>query len=921
MSEKQLLIEACEFGLICNLSNDEKNKLTESLKVSKRPNNCLLVKNVPATRLGVINQNHRVYPTALMQKAIEEAKPLMKNNMLVCSGDEHPTDTTYPRPGTISHIVTNAYIKNVLIENDGKKERQDVLFCDFLVLPTIPYGVNMQHFIENSIGCGISIRGLGECDRDGTVTSYSLLGADLVGMPSSSVYLSTPIGESVSVSVADNVPLNETFIVSASATNVVRDLDSALVLSQQIDDANFGTVKKTSTKLDSEIDPKTGAETTMVTLETETEDEVSDIDQALMMAKQAIMNGKADIDSVTIENVKEEQPKESVENKDDEKTLNEDNDWLESDENLFKTLYHSKNGNADKNRTCFEFIPVDDENVKIITTTQIKKLNGDEEIISNDEVVSKDKARTYWHKLKASGLYDYDVTEKDGEEYVPESAIQESTITEAKEDKQEDPNNGKQFVLKTNQGFVAMDGNALKFVEKPKDAIHFVKGKEESGVIHLSGIEKILDTMGIYDVEKYYKKGTTDISVHDDVNVLAVNTNSENKDGTVEECGNQKPITEDNGSNTKYQAVVETIKNDGSRASETIPVSAVDEEGINKEVGNLYDMKLQKGDQVNIIVVDTSTNQSLIFNPETHSVEMAQMESAGDLEQNGNKLSMEVDDNNKVEKEFKTPAQAAVAKAGIESGKMGGDVLLSEDDEESETVKCAWCGEEAEKSVMKKEKDLGWLCNTCAKAIASREGPLTFDEDLANDPYIYHQGKDEIDDGQEPDMDKIADSIRYIAKKTNCSLKDAMDIYEKITDFKFDRDEKDSQIDEVMYNEPGEASDPYIEKPLNEEDKTFGDLVQDKEPLMLDITFKDIDWNDEDLINNFTNNAEADDPVDIGDIESKLEDLPDEATITVNLMELPSSNDGLERALFDKLGEKYAMHVNKAVIKAANIAA
>ena len=29
MAEKQLLIEASEFGLICNLSNDEKNRLTE----------------------------------------------------------------------------------------------------------------------------------------------------------------------------------------------------------------------------------------------------------------------------------------------------------------------------------------------------------------------------------------------------------------------------------------------------------------------------------------------------------------------------------------------------------------------------------------------------------------------------------------------------------------------------------------------------------------------------------------------------------------------------------------------------------------------------------------------------------------------------------------------------------------------------
>ena len=115
MAEKQLLIEASEFGLICNLSNDEKNRLTESLKVSKRPNDCLLVKGVPSTRLDIKNQNGRIYPTALMQKAIEEARPQMESKMLVCSGDEHPTDSTFPRPSTISHVVVNAYIKNVLI--------------------------------------------------------------------------------------------------------------------------------------------------------------------------------------------------------------------------------------------------------------------------------------------------------------------------------------------------------------------------------------------------------------------------------------------------------------------------------------------------------------------------------------------------------------------------------------------------------------------------------------------------------------------------------------------------------------------------------------------------------------------------------------------------------------------------------------
>lgn len=814
MSKKQLLLESCDFSFTCNLSEEEKKSLTESLKISAGKNGNLIVKSIPCTILDRRNQNGRVYPTALMQKAIDEARPKMKAKMLLCSGSEHP-ENSFCEPKNVSHCVINAYIRNVEIEVDGKKERHNVLFNDWEILnEKSEIGAQVQQLILSGFGIGTSIRSLGSCDPDGTVTELEYLGTDIVGQPSSATFVNSVIGESVSVSAAPINRLNETYVVSASATNVVRDLDSALALSQQIDDANFGTVKKTSTKLDSEVDPKTGAETTMVTLETETEDEVSELDQALMMAKQAMMNGKADIDSVTIENVKEEQPKESVENKGSkEPVLNED-----------EYVPESAMGEAVVARCAFC-----DNEFPIFDMHKDKHLGW----------ICTDCAKEAEYANKVSGLSN------------------ESTITEAKEDKQEDPNNGKQFVLKTDQGFVAMDGNALRFVEKPKDAIHFVKGKEESGVIHLSGIEKILDTMGVYDVEKYYKKGTTDISVHDDVNVLAVNTNGENKDGAVEECGDsQATMTEDNGSNTKYQAIVEVVKDDGSRSSETIPVSAIDMEGINKEVGNLYDMKIKKGGDVKITVVDTSTGQSLlVLDKNTQQVESKQMqqESAGDLEQKGNKLSMEVDDNNKVEKEFDTPAQAAVAKAGIESGKLGGDVLLSEDDDEDETdphAKCEWCGEEYALTDLKREKDLGLMCPVCQRAVASRVSePLSL---------------------------------------------------------------ADVRMDEVIYNKPSDASDPYIEKPLKEDDIK-------NEATVLSITFEDIDWDNEDLVNTMTNNMKDDDPVNIGDIKSKIKDLPDNPTIIVNMEELPLSNDAeLEQYLFDKLGKKYAMKVNNAKIAEVN---
>lgn len=1037
MSEKQLLIESCEFGLVCNLSNDKKTKLKEALEVSKKSNDCLIVKGVAATRLDKINQNGRIYPTSIMQQAIEEAKPKMKAKMLVCSGSEHP-EQSWPKPEYVSHYVTDAYIKNVLIEDNGRKERQNVLFCDICVLPTVPHGVNMQKFIAEGVGIGLSIRGLGECDATGKVTSYDFLGLDLVGLPSSSVYLSTVVNESVEVSAA---PLTETFVVSTSATNVVRDLQSAQELVNRLDDIKYGTINKTSTKVDSEIDPKTGAETTLVTLETDTEDEVTDIDQALMLAKKAITNGQADIDSVTIENVKEEQPKESVENSD--VPLNEENHdddeerygtcaWcgeelplsdLKKEKDLGYICNHcargleSREGPLDFEEGINERItpitnyilmnyPKDSEGYKVALRIQNDLITGrledrqsalnelkkyinveyvPESVITEDEdenpyvllgKICKNTAEDSWIQKKArqmansfehgkidqatfaSRLKDmllinnFELPESvemtEGVDKVRDAIIalmwnegltveeacraysemhdnvipyeylltymkpagsinnilktkNESVIIEAK--KEEDPKAGRKFVLKCPAGFVAMDGNALVFKDNPKEALHFIVGKEESGLVHLSGVEKILDTMGVYDVEKYYRKDTTDISAPDGIannETPAENTDvskEEQKEGLITGDGNAvstpnhsgQAILEDNGSNTRFEAQVEIQGQNGS-SSETIPVSAVEMEGITNEVGNLYNMKVQKADgPITIKVRDTSTNETFIYNPESKQVEplqtqtepqsveqpvennIPQEESAGDLELKGNKLSMEVDDNNKVEKEFKTPEQAAIAKAGIEAGKLGGDVLMSEDNEKTPQYQDApdYALENIKPGYYTLVKGVGVV------------GPYESEEALRLD--LKDILGDDLDIGfvNQEDIDNYkADQIA--AESTNMS--------------------------EVIYKNPGEASDPYVEKPLE-------DSVSN-EDFIVDVS--SIDWDNKDFINKFMSNMEPTDVVNTADMISKIKDLPDSINLKMNVADLPDgeiSYDAVKKAVCDKLGKMYVMKVNDVDIR------
>lgn len=920
MAEKQLLIESCDFSF----SIKEDNELKESLRLSAGKNDTLIVKGVPSTICNFKNQNGRVYPTALMQKAIEEAKPKMNRRELNSQACEHP-EQSLVTPTNVSHTIINAYIKNVEVEVDGKKIRRDVLFTDWLVLPTRD-GTTLITLLKNGVSVPVSIRGLGSCDENGMVDDYEFLGVDCVANASSKVHSTMYVSESVEVSA---VPLTETYVVSASATNVVRDLDQALALSQQIDSANFGTVKKTSTKLDSEVDPKTGAETTMVTLETETEDEVSELDQALAMAKQAILNGKADIDSVTIENVKEEQPKESVENKDDEKALNEDGYIPESEmsdstntvsgeykanqvgspekraERAVQMQYNFIVGNtqeADPERQQAEniFAKFEQGQTSAIDTREAlyniasglqKKLWGEskdteydvheftpkgvdwiyDSVISlmwNDGLTLEQACRKFCEQ-NDNIPYDYLL------EYMRTAPVEESVITEAKEEKQEDPNSGKQYVLKTNQGFVAMDGNAISFVDSPKDAIHFVKGKEESGVIHLSGIEKILETMGILDTEKYFKKDTVDISAPDDVNVQAIGP-----DKIEEVDGNNLSgkMTEENGSNTRFKATVK-INGANGESTEDVPVSAVDMEGINAEVTNLYDMKKQKADgELTITVTDTASGQQFMLNPETRQIEPmnVQIESAGDIKQDGNKLSMEVDDDNKVEKEFDTPAQASVAKAGIESGKLGGDVLLSEDDNPTSEVDDEEIPVKTDYSYESIEP--GWYASAPSIGFV---GPYNTEDELRS-----VLGKE---------VCEIADSNKGLVNIDYVEDNDALAA-------------ESTKIDEVMFNEPGEASDPFVEKPLKD---SVGNVI---------VEVDNIDWDNEDLYSNFLANYEPGDPVIFNDIESKVKDLPSSALVKINMDELPDDIDlhTLKNCVLDSLRKTYAMKANNADIISIN---
>lgn len=779
---KQLLIESSEFLTKVKLSKD----LKESVKMSAGKAGTLIVKNIPCTILNRVNQNGRIYSTEVVQNALTEAREAFRTKQLLSQACEHP-EGSFVAPTNASHVVINAYIKpNVEIVVEGKKGRFDVLFQDWEILNTVE-GKNLRALFEAECSIGTSIRGVG--DMNGKyVEDYVLLGCDCVGNPSSSTFTRMPVSESVQVELITPKDLKETFTVSTSSTNVVRDLEAAAAIQEKLDSIGYGTITKTSTKVDEETDPKTGAQTSMTTLEAETSDDVATLDQALSMARNAMLNGVVNVDSITIENIKEEQPMESTEN------------------NLEKTLIENEFKEA---------------------------------------------------------------TEKSDEE---------------------DKNKGKKFVLKTPNGFVSMDGNTLVFTEDPKEALHFIVGKEESGLVHLSGVEKILDAMGVFDVEKYYRKDLTDISVKDDNKIEEVNildgTPANNINGQPQE---NKKLAEENGSNTRYIAKVEMINDSGAEEVSTVPVSAVEMGAIISEVSNLWEMKSKKSsDPVNITVIDTKDNQQYIYNPkenilqatnanvdekgainpkmprdftneeldepfnkdnsaysDTFPRDFEKEESVEPVEQDKNKLTVNVDDNNTIEKEFDSEAQASVVKAGLENGKISGDVML----------------EDEEANAQYEDIEPGWYVAAPEVGIS---GPYKTEEEAMF--------------GLEPYKDIV--SVEYISPD----------------------DISEASISEKLYTNTTNASDDLVDVPLD-------DSVEDKVDVILD----NIDWNTDNLAEEFTKDNTI---ITEDEMYSKVESLPETIRVSIDASKLNNLDDvdSIKNLIFDTASKESGYKINNANI-------
>ena len=829
---RKLLIESSEFTSKIKLNKT----LKESLIMQSGKNGTLIVKNIPVTILDRENLNGRIYSTETMRQAIEEAREAMADKQTLGQANEHP-ESSFVAPTDASHVIINAYIKeNVNIVVDGKRERHNVLFTDWEVLNTT-HGKDLRALFEAECSFGTSIRGVGELSGK-MVQNYSFISVDGVGNPSSSTYTRMPVSESVKVEFKDANELKENYTVMSSSTNVVRDLSQAGILQQKLNANPYGTITKTSTKVDQETDPKTGAQTSITTVEADTEDEVNDLATAFKMAQRAMTNGIAKVSSVTIEaNEDEDEQGNKTESADDgleayvpESTEIKEGqvvaqgqpegiEFLKRLDDKGRYMFLSR-----MQTDCKYFLDGHEHNKFLWAENPEKQIEYMKWLYNSfpddkkPQWISMEEIEDYERQMVGKGKEDYSRDDI----YATESAITESK----KEEEPKDPNEGRQYVLKIKDNdsdmkedtdsapeFVAMKGNAIRFTKDPEKALHFTQGMEESGVVHCSNIKKLLADMGYgeQNLEKWYKRDNGEVApkkegikgglvggtagavlggaVAGPLGALGgaasgYSLGSNIGDDLSDSKKESTQLTEDG--NTKYSATIELVNKAGLPDMKSLSISSTDLDGALREVGNHYQQQLASNDVSNVKgvkLVDNQTGEKYNYDPKSNqlipedgnkvqqqiqpveepkfmdpeNVELGVKEEStnGEIKQNDKTLDMDIDDNTHIEKEFDTQAQASVAKAGIESGKLSGDVLLSD------AVKPGW--------------------------------------------YVAH--------------DKIGISGPYETREACMEgledYKDQVSVYE-VTE---------NDLNEVLFKNPSKPSDDYVEKPLEEDYFSYNEIT------------------------------------------------------------------------------------------------
>lgn len=184
-----------------------------------------------------------------------------------------------------------------------------------------------------------------------------------------------------------------------------------------------------------------------------------------------------------------------------------------------------------------------------------------------------------------------------------------------------------------------------------------------------------------------------------------------------------------------------------------------------------------------------------------------------------------------------------------------------------------------------------WLENNSQKNINESEYDdvdSSLIDKIANDPHIYNQGRDEIDDGQDSDDEKISDSIDYIINNYGLSGRQALKAYSEATFMDYDTvknawesdgsswDENDMPKTEDVNNpNDGDVDEKTGKEKLMEEDPSANFNQDEVDDLMSQYERAESDYHAADFYDdNYSwNKGRSSASSRMSDIENKLKQL------------------------------------------------
>ena len=145
----------------------------DMINESKNMHGGKIVLKGPIQKANTLNQNGRIYPRHILERELMNYQKLIQENRAMGECD-HP-DSSVVELKNVSHVVKEAYMQG------------DIVYGAIEILDT-PSGKIIQSLIESGVTLGISSRGVGSTQKQGTTQivqdDFQLICFGMVSEPS-----------------------------------------------------------------------------------------------------------------------------------------------------------------------------------------------------------------------------------------------------------------------------------------------------------------------------------------------------------------------------------------------------------------------------------------------------------------------------------------------------------------------------------------------------------------------------------------------------------------------------------------------------------------------------------------------------------------------------------------------------------------